>query len=147
MSSTLRPQSFANHRAIPPPLYMLAGFALLVEAVHRARLAVEAPDFWSVCAVLTGVAFLIVFVASRRRAQIVQDRVIRLEMQLRLERLLGVGRKLDIERLTLPQRIALRFAGEAELPALFERVVKGELVRPDDIKRAVKDWQSDWLRV
>lgn len=147
MSSTVRPQSFANHRAIPPLPYLLAGLVLLVDTVHRARLAFAAPDFGSVLAVLVGVALLLVFAASRRRAQIVQDRVIRLEMQLRLERLLGAARKGDLERLTLPQRIALRFASDAELPALFERILQGEFARPDDIKRAVKDWQADWLRV
>jgi len=147
MSSNSRPQSFANHRAIPPLDWMLAGLVLLVETLHRAWLALAAPQFWNLWSVLVGGALIAVFLASRRRAQIVQDRVIRLEMQLRLERLLGAGRKADIERLTLPQRIALRFAGDAELPALFERTLRGELARPADVKRAVKDWQADWLRV
>jgi len=143
----VRPQTFANHRAMPPAYYLLAGLVLLVETVHRAWLALHAPDFWSVWSVLVGCALIVVWVASRMRAQLVQDRVIRLETQLRFERVLGAAHRADIERLTLPQRIALRFAGDAELPALVERVLKGELVEQDDIKRAVKDWQADWLRV
>jgi hypothetical protein len=42
--------------------------------------------------------------------------------------------------------IALRFAGDAELPSLVERTLQGEFARPRDIKRAVTDWQSDYLR-
>jgi hypothetical protein len=147
MSSTNRPQSFSNHRAIPPAYYFLAGLVLVVEFGHRIWLAFGAPSFWSVWSVLTGAALLAVWFASRRCAQIVQDRVIRLEMQLRLERLLGTARGADFARLELPQRIALRFAGDEELPKLLERVLAGQLVRPDDIKREVKSWQADWLRV
>ena len=142
-----RPQSFANHRAIPPATFLLAGLVLLVQAGRATWLAVGTPGFWSAWSALAWIALLVVWFASRRRAQIVQDRLIRLEMQLRLERLLGAARRADFERLTLPQRIALRFAGDAELPGLFERTLAGEFARPDDLKRAVKDWQADWLRV
>jgi len=148
MSSTsIRPQSFENHRAYPPAHYIAAGLVLLIDAGHRAILAFGAPGFWSAWSALAGLALVLVWAASRGRAQLVQDRVIRLEMQLRLERLLGPARRADLERLELPQRIALRFASDAELPALLERVLKGELTHPDDIKRAVRDWQADWLRV
>jgi hypothetical protein len=41
----------------------------------------------------------------------------------------------------------LRFAGDAELPGLVDEVLSGRLTAPDEIKRRVKDWQADWLRV
>jgi hypothetical protein len=63
-------------------------------------------------------------------------------MQLRLGHL---GRESDSQRLTLPQLIALRFASDAELPALIDRAVAEQLT-PDAIKRAVRDWQGDYLR-
>jgi hypothetical protein len=44
------------------------------------------------------------------------------------------------------QLIALRFAGDAELPGLVERTLKGEFEKPRDIKAAITDWQADWLR-
>jgi hypothetical protein len=92
-------------------------------------------------------AVLVVWYESRRRAQIVQDRVIRLEMRVRLERVLGASRRLDIDRLTLPQLVGLRFASDAELPALVDDVLAGRITEPDAIKKRVKDWQADWLRV
>lgn len=146
-AASIKPQSFANHRAIPPLLFLAAGLVLLVEAGHRIWVAIGAPDFWSVWSALVGMALLVVWAASRFRAQIVQDRVIRLEMQLRLERVLGAARRADIAQLELPDIIALRFASDAELPALFDEVAAGKFAKPDDIKRRVKDWQADWLRV
>ena len=142
-----KPQSFDNHRAWPPPMFLIAGLVLLVETCHRAWIAVLAPGFWSFWAVLLSVALFVVWVASRSRAQIVQDRVIRLEMVLRLEHVLDPSRCADIARLKLAQLIALRFAGDAELPDLVSDVLAGKLAKPDDIKRRVKDWQPDWLRV
>jgi len=148
MSATaLRPQSFENHRSWPPAAFLLAGLVLAVECGHRAWIAVRHPAVWSIFAVLVAVALLLVWHASRRRAQIVQDRLIRLEMQLRLERLLGAGRSADVARLELDQLVALRFASDAELPALLGSVLEGAILRPDDIKRRVKDWHADWLRV
>ena len=71
-----------------------------------------------------------------------QDRIIRLEMQTRLARL---GREADLARLSLRQIIALRFASDAELPALLQRAA-AEKLSADQIKRAVTAWQPDDMR-
>ena len=141
-----RPQSYANHRRLPP-LYLAAGVVLLVELGHLIWLALKSPSFWSAWAALTGAALVLVWYASRRCAQIVQDRVIRLEIRLRLERVLSPEQRLDIRRLSVPQLVALRFASDAELPALFDEILAGRLTEREEIKRSVRDWQADWLRV
>jgi hypothetical protein len=81
--------------------------------------------------------------ALRISATRLQDRIIRLEMQVRLSRL---GRAADVARLSTRQLIALRFASDAELPALLDRTLTEQLT-PDAIKRAVTDWQADSIRV
>ena len=43
-------------------------------------------------------------------------------------------------------RFALRFAGDAEMPGLVQRVLSGELTRSRQIKGAITDWQADWQR-
>jgi hypothetical protein len=84
---------------------------------------------------------------SRGKAQRMQDRIIRLEMRLRLERLLPPEQRADIAKLSLGQLVALRFASDAELPALAKDVVANRIEDRKEIKRRVKDWQADWLRV
>src|SRR5438093_859001 len=117
--SAARPQSFANHRAVSP-VYMLAGAVLAADVVVRVVQAARDPQAATIWAVVVAAALVIVWRASRARAQIVQDRVIRLEMRLRLERLLPPARRADIDRLAVGQLVALRFAGDAELPSLVD---------------------------
>ena len=147
MSTADRPQNFANHKRRLPPLYVFAGVVVLVETAHRAWIAAQAPEFWNLWAVLVCAALGVALYLLRSNAQRVQDRVIRLEMRVRLERVLGSARRAEIERLSVKQLVALRFASDAELPALVADVLAGNLAHPRDIKLRVKDWQADWLRV
>jgi hypothetical protein len=48
--------------------------------------------------------------------------------------------------LPVKQLIALRFAGDAELPALVREILSGSATSQKDIKSRVKDWQPDYLR-
>jgi hypothetical protein len=48
--------------------------------------------------------------------------------------------------LTVGQLIALRFASDAELPALVREVAAGRLPSGKEIKKQVRDWQADYLR-
>ncbi len=142
----IQSQNFSNHRAMPPASYIAAGLVLLVFAGRCIWRAANEPSFDALLVALVALALLIVWNASRSRAMVVQDRVIRHEMRLRLERLLGASHRAAIERIGLKQLIALRFASDTELPALVESVLAGKLDQPTDIKRAVRDWQSDTLR-
>ena len=147
MKAAARPQSFSTHRSWPGTAYVVAGLVLATEFGHRVWLAARGPSFWSVFEALVPAALVVVWYASRRRAQVVQDRVIRLEMQLRLERLLGSNRRAEIERVAVQDLVALRFASDAELPKLFDDVLAGRFGKPDDVKREVREWRADWLRV
>lgn len=139
-------QSYANHRAIPSPMYIGAFLILAVNVVWQVIGAFAAPGFGSILAVLVALALVGVILAARRSAQIVQDRVIRLEMRVRLERVLPPERHADIARLTLPQLVALRFASDAELPALVQETLTQALSNAA-IKQKITTWQADWLRV
>ena len=98
--------------------------------------------FW---AALVALAIAAGFVLTRQMALRVQDRVIRLEEHLRLERLLP-GRHEDIESLSVRQLIALRFAADQEVPHMIDRIMKGEITTKHDIKLAVQHWRPDHLR-
>ncbi len=137
-------QTYATHRARLNPVFVLAGVAILTWAAFMLWQAVLHPSCGAWLAAVGTTALLPVWFASRRNAQIMQDRLIRLEMHVRLARLLPHR---DLSVLTLPQLVALRFASDREMPALVERTLQGEFATPDLIKRAITDWQADWLRV
>jgi hypothetical protein len=81
---------------------------------------------------------------ARVNALRAQDRVIRLEEQLRFERL-GLANK--FVGLTVPQIVALRFASDAEVGALADQVTSGKLTAGKEIKAAIKNWRPDHVRV
>jgi hypothetical protein len=96
----------------------------------------------SAALVVLAFAVVIAVTVTRTFALRLQDRIIRLEMQTRLTRL---GRGADLARLSLRQLIALRFASDLEMGELIDRAIEEEMT-PDQIKRAVRNWQGDYLR-
>jgi hypothetical protein len=91
---------------------------------------------------LLTIAVMGLVVMVRRYATRLQDRIIRLEMRVRLA---ALGRERDLARLTIQQIVALRFASDAEIGALIDRTLTENLA-PNQIKRAVREWQADTLR-
>ena len=76
----------------------------------------------------------------------VQDRIIRLEEQLRYQALLSPSQLVTSRGLPLSSLIALRFASDSELPLLFDRAVNEHLT-PKQIKQAIGAWHPDLHRV
>jgi hypothetical protein len=76
-----------------------------------------------------------------------QDRVIRLEERLRLREVLPADLARRAGTLTGGQLVALRFAPDEELEGLVREVLEGRLRKSSEIKRAIKNWRADLLRV
>jgi len=139
-------QSYANHMRLVPPFHIVLSLILLVNFFYCLVRAIVAFSWPTLLAALMGLAFLLMFVYMRTFPLTVQDRLIRLEMRLRLERILAADLKARIPELTVSQLIALRFASDAELPGLVRDVLDQKLTRAKDIKQKVRDWQADQLR-
>ena len=92
------------------------------------------------------VGLILMFWYMRVFAVTVQDRVIRLEERLRMEALLPADLKTRIPEFSPGQLVALRFASDAELPALARRVLDEKLTDQKAIKRLIKEWRADHLR-
>jgi hypothetical protein len=86
--------------------------------------------------------------AGRTRSFVthLQDRIIRLEERLRLSTVLQEPLRSRVTELTDSQLIGLRFASDAELPALVQRALDEKLSRRD-IKKAIVEWRPDYARV
>ena len=77
----------------------------------------------------------------------VQDRLIKLEETLRLQRCLPDDLRGRIGELTSGQLISLRFCGdEKELAGLTRSVLNGELKSRNDIKKSIRTWRPDTMR-
>ena len=134
-------QNFANHRH-RPLLWLIAALSAVLGFIVVVLSVLRQPSVITVGLLLIGFSLLCVVWMVRQYALRLQDRIIRLEMQTRMARL---GRAADFERISLRQIVALRFASDAELPALLDRAV-AEHLTADQIKRAVTTWQADHMR-
>jgi hypothetical protein len=90
-------------------------------------------------------AVIVLLQISRRYTTRLQDRIIKLEMRVRTAALLTADQQRLLAQLNNKQIAALRFACDAELPALLERAAR-EKLPPNEIKRAVKTWTPDFDR-
>ena len=142
-----QPQNYANHAKRPPVLFLAGCFLSTAATAGIGYLLVV--DFSAETLALFAVAACtaISLLFARRFSTRVQDRVIRLEERLRLERILPDELKGDMEQLTTDQLIGLRFASDGELTGLVRRVLAGELADRRSIKQAVEHWRADQQRV
>src|SRR6202047_3819724 len=140
-----KPQCFKNH-ARQIPVFIAGNLVLMVNLVGRLVDLRHGITFGSVMDVLVGAALIALFTMGRTSTLAVQDRLIRLEMRLRLARVLPAGLGPRIPAFTVRQLVALRFACDAELPALARKVLDEKLSDRKAIKQLVKDWQADYLR-
>ena len=140
-------QNLQNHSKLVPPFHMFVLPVLLLNAgwsiYHVVKVGVS---FETVLGVLLAFALLTFALYSRVFTLTVQDRVIRLEMRLRLAEILPVDLRPRIPEFTAGQLISLRFAGDAELPALARKVLDEKMNDRKAIKTLIKDWQGDYLR-
>ena len=140
-------QNYKNHARWLPPFHFFVLPVLLVYVLNSLRHAVLSPSLSTAFALLVAAALLMLAFLARTQALKAQDRVIRLEMRLRLREVLPADLQGRIMELTPDHMIGLRFAGDAELPELVRQALGGTLATTKSVKEAVKDWQADHLRV
>lgn len=142
----IKAQNFKNHARLVPAFHFFVLPVLLINLIYALVRLKDGVTFFSVwSAVLAFTLFLFAGLA-RTFALTVQDRVIRLEMQIRLERLLAPELRPRIGEFTVNQLVGLRFAGDDELPVLALQVLNEKLTDRKIIKQRVKDWRPDFLR-
>jgi hypothetical protein len=145
-SSELRTQSVRNHTRLLPAFHFFVLPVLLLNVIGALRHIWLVPSASTAWAAVVAAALLMLALLARVMVLTVQDRLIRLEMRLRLREVLPPDLHGRIRELTHRQLVAMRFAGDTELPELTREVLAGKLATSKEIKLRVKDWQADWLR-
>jgi hypothetical protein len=144
-------QNFENHVVFPKTL-AIAALVMLIGVIMAAVGLFLVTSTAGTCLIGTGVvvngcAGIFGLVVVRGYATKLQDRIIRIEMRTRLERILPPDLQADIGKLIMAQLIGLRFASDAEMPALVRKVLAENIQDRKPIKQMVQDWQGDYDRV
>jgi len=144
-----QPQSFKNHTRFDPlfhfiltPLLLINLIVAIYSTIHRWPNFPHMHLWW----IVMSIVLFVMAGLFRGYALKNQDRLIRLEEQLRLADLLSEDQLGLIEALTVDQYVGLRFASDAEVAALAQRAVTENLNRKQ-IKQAITNWRADNQRI
>ena len=139
-------QNFENHAKFVPAFHIFVLGIFVINLVWSIYRLIHVFSTESAISLLLAIAFLLLAFYSRIFALTVQDRVIRLEMRLRMQQLLPDELRTRIPEFSASQLVALRFASDAELPALAKKVLDDKLNDRKEVKKMIRDWQPDLLR-
>lgn len=139
-------QSFKNHAKFVPAFHFFVAPVFLLNIVWSIVRVVHSFSFGTIVSLLVAIALFLLAFTARIFALTVQDRVIRLEMRLRMQQTLPPDMTPRIPEFTVSQLVALRFASDAELPDLARKVLQENLTERKAIKALVRNWQPDNLR-
>lgn len=141
-----KPQSFANHAMYDAPFHFFVIPVLVINVLVVGYSLFRFPGKGGAWLFIVSFALLTLAGRTRSYATHLQDRIIRLEERLRLGSVLPEPLRSRIGELSDSQLLGLRFASDAELPGLVQRVLDEKLGRAD-IKKAVQNWRPDYSRV
>lgn len=138
-------QEYSNHKHLVPLYHFLTFAAMGTSLVGSIFYLVTNEDQSYVIPslfVLMVLTLISVAFHCRSFALKAQDRAIRAEENLRY--FILTGKRLN-QDLSINQIIALRFASDGEFVSLTEKAIVQNL-KPDEIKRLIKDWRPDYHR-
>jgi len=142
----MKEQNFNNHAQMVPGFHYLTFggiIALLGGSINYLLKASAENKYLASLLVLASIVFILVAWFTRTFALKAQDRAIRAEENLRHYVLTG---KLLPASLSVGQIVALRFAPDAEFPALVEKAAANNLPGKE-IKQSIQNWKADFYRV
>ena len=142
-----RPQSFESHAMIVPGYHRVATALVALPTLYFIYRAAFGFTWDGLFLALFAVGVILVGFYARYFPLRVQDRLIRLEEQLRMERLLPADLRSRASGLHVQQLVALRFASDEELPELVRRVLDEGLSDRNEIKKAIRSWRADHARM
>ncbi len=140
-------QSYSSHRRFMPLWHYFALPVLAANVGLSVWRLIAHPRPMNVWGLLVAMAIFATLLSARGMAITTQNRIIRAEESSRIPRLLPPDLQDKAADLTASQLIALRFAPDEEIPELTRRCIAGELKTSDDIKKAIRNWRADHIRV
>jgi hypothetical protein len=140
-------QTYKTHRRFVPVLHFFAIPVLVLNVIAQLLRLNKYRTLYEAWMVLVAIALAVLILAARWMATRVQDRIIRLEERIRLASLLPENMRSRMNDLTPGQLVGLRFASDEEVPGVAQRCFAGELTEREQIKKEIRNWRADTLRV
>jgi len=141
-------QNFGNHRRWVPVWHYFAipvlTLNIFVAAFRMWQQGFAKGTIWDF---VVAIALVLAVFYSRVMALTAQNRVIRVEERMRMQGKLPADLHGRINDLSTGHLVGLRFASDEDLPGLARRCMDGELKGSADVKKAIKTWRADNLRV
>lgn len=144
-----KPQNYDNHIRYYTPHHFVfypLGIALAAFCAYEAYQHPAGRDLWLALAGITVLVLYLSFMLRQHYALMNQNRIVRLELRFRYYVLTQQRFEPIEQQLSQGQLFALRFASDEELPALVQRTLK-EHLPPDEIKKSIRHWLPDYMRV
>jgi len=139
-------QNFKNHRKFVPLFHFGTLLPSLALAIWAIIMVVNQSSQMTLFLLLFSILFLLNTLYTRTFSVGNQDRTIRMEMRYRYYLLSGKRFEPLEKKLNIKQIVAIRFASDGELEPLIKKTIE-ENLKPDEIKKEVKNWQADFQRV
>lgn len=139
-------QNFQNHTKWDPPFHFFLAPVILGTSIFSAKHAWAYPNGITLWLVLLSVAMFVWLIKTRTYALGVQNRLIRLEERLRMEKMLPAELMARFDELSVGQIVGLRFASDGELAGLVKKTLDEKLTQKQ-IKEAITKWRPDHVRI
>ena len=118
-----KPQTLANHAKFDPAFHFFLIPILAINVIVIAIQLFRYPGVLGLWLLLVSLALVVMAGRMRSYATHLQDRIIRVEENLRLARVLPEPLRSRMGELSDSQILGLRFASDVELPALVQRAL------------------------
>ena len=145
----MKKQSYENHVRFYPPHHFVFYPVLMVLMGLSTYYIFKYEDQSLIWTFITLALFMLGYVAFMLRQHYAlgnQNRIVRLELRFRYYVLTQQRLENVEDQLSEGQLFALRFASDEELPGLVQRAIS-ENLSADAIKKSIKNWSPDHMRV
>jgi len=145
----MKPQQYSNHIRYYPPHHFIFYPIVILGLVISVRGIIKHPEDdleWYMLTALWLMIFWLAYMLRQHYALMVQNRIVRMEMRFRYYVLTQQRLEPLEQQLSFNQLAALRFASDNELAELTTRTLREKLT-PDQIKKEIKNWLPDEMRV
>ncbi|PZR38482.1 MAG: hypothetical protein DI538_09540 [Azospira oryzae] len=145
----MKKQNYSNHvRYYPPHHFVLLPLLFILTVWSVINIFYDSSNqlLWIFLSLLSAGVLFTALLLRQHYALGNQNRIVRLEFRLRHFELLGVSSQKAEAQLSFSQIAALRFADDSEFIQLLDRALK-ENLPAKEIKKSIRNWQGDYMRV